>query len=192
MFQPHTPTKAINADQDINSRIQDLSIPWNLQLPVRDASWSPSRNPVNSEEKQIYERVRWLYFKNPRALDYAIAEFERRARTNWISKPHADPDVLPTRSIRPSTSQNTFLKRRSISEEDGAELRRVLLDILKNITDKVKGGVPYEDGYVSREADSLDSVERAQKADKTFSVQSNKQGSSRVQLTELTYAELVH
>ena len=191
MFQPHTPTKAIKADEDINSRIQNLSIPWNLQLPVRDASWSPSTNPVNSEEKQIYERVRWLYFKKEPALAYAIAEFEKQARSNWISKPHADPDVLPTRNIRPSTRQNTFLKRRNISEEDGAELRRVLLDILKNVTDKVKAGVPYEDGNVSREADSLDSVERAQKADKTFSVRSNTQGSSRVQSMELAHAELV-
>lgn len=191
MFPPRTPTKVVKADQDINSRIQALSTSWNLQLPVRDAFWSPSRNPVNSEEKQIYERVRWLYFKNERALDYAIAEFEKHARTNWISKPHADPDVLPTRSIRPSTRQNTFLKKRNISEEDGAKLRKVLLDILKNVTDKVKAGVPYEVGNVSREADSQDSAERAQQPDKPFSVQSDKQGSSRVQSMELTHADSV-
>lgn len=185
MFPPRTPTKAIKADQDINSLIQALSIKWNLQLPVRDASWSPSRNPVNSEEKQIYERVRWLYFKKKQALDYVLAEYEKQAETNWILKPQADPDVLPTRSIRPSTRQNTFLKKRNISEEDGAQLRKLLFDILRNVTDKVKSGVPYEGENVSRETKSLFPVHKAQKADEVFPVQPNKQGTSKEQPTSL-------
>ena len=150
MFPPRTPTKAIKADDEINARIQSLSASWSLQLPIRDASWSPSRNPVNSEEKQIYERVRWLYFKDEQALNYAIREFERYASSNWVAKPLADPDVLPSRGLRRSI-QNDFLKKRKMNDEEAAELRKVLFAVLKNITEKVKARIPYANKDILRE-----------------------------------------
>ena len=146
MFPPSTPTKGSKAHDEINALIQNVSASWNLQLPVRDASWSPSRNTANPGEKDmmdIYRRVKYLYWTDPKALNCAMTEFERRARSNWVPKPHADPDVLPSRSIRPSTRNDTFLKRRSIGDKEAAELRTVLVDVLKFVTDKVTAGVPY-------------------------------------------------
>ena len=143
MFSPSTPTKGSKADAEINALIQNLSASWNLQLLVRDASWSPSRITANSGEKDIYQRVKYLYWKDKKALNCAVTEFERRARSNWVPKPHADPDVLPARSIRPSTRNDTFLKKRSIGDKEAAELRNVLVDVLKTVTEKVTRGVPY-------------------------------------------------
>ena len=140
---PSTPTKGSWADDGINTLIQKVSASWNLQLPVRDASWSPSRNTGNSGENDIYQRVKYLWWKDKDALNCAVAEFERRASSNWVSKPHADPDVLPSRSVRPSTRHDTFLKKRSISDKEAAELRNVLVDVLRTVTEKVTGGLPY-------------------------------------------------
>ena len=144
MFPPRTPTKGSKADDEINAVIQTLSAKWGLQLPVRDALWSPSRSTVNPGENNVYQRVKYLYWKDKKALDCAVAEFERRAKTNWVPKPHADPDVLPSRSIRPSTRHDTFLKKRSaIGDKEAAELTNVLVDVLKTVTEKITAGVPY-------------------------------------------------
>ena len=143
MNTPRTPTKGSKADDEINALIQNISLSWNLQLPVRDASWSPSRSAVNPVENDIYQRVKYLYWKDKPALDRAVAEFERRAPTNWVPKPRADPDVLPSRSIRPSTRHDTWLKKRSVSDKEAAELRIVLVDVLKGVMpEKVPGGQP--------------------------------------------------
>lgn len=160
MFPPRTPTKGSKADDEINTLIQNLSASWNLQLPVRDASWSPSRSTVNPGENDIYQRVKYLYWKDKQALDRAVAEFERRARTNWVPKPRADPDVLPSRSIRPSTRHDTFLKKQCISDKEAAELRNVLVDVLKTVTEKVPGGLPntVENGLRKGYSDWTESV----------------------------------
>ena len=145
MFSPSTPTRGSKADDEINTVIQGLSAKWGLQLPVRDALWSPSKSTVNAGENNVYQRVKYLYWKDKRALNCAVAEFERRARTNsnWVPKPHADPDVLPSRSIRPSTRHDTFLKKRSFSDKEAAALTNVLVDVLKTVTEKIAAGLPY-------------------------------------------------
>ncbi|KAL8793338.1 MAG: hypothetical protein Q9195_004115 [Heterodermia aff. obscurata] len=140
---PTTPTKASKADNEINALIQNLSASWDLDLPVRDASWSPSRNTANPGEKDIYQRVKYLYWKDKPALNSAVAEFERRANSNWVRKPHADADVLPSRTLRPSTRHDTFLKKRSISGKEAAELRNVLIDVLKSVIEKTTEGSLY-------------------------------------------------
>ena len=143
MFLPSTPTKGSKEHNEINSVIQNLSTSWNLDLPVRDASWSPSRNTAGSGENEIYQRVKFLYWKDKQALNCAVAEFERRAKSNWVQKPRADPGVLPSRSVRSSTRRDTFLKKRSISDEEAADLRNVLVDVLESVSKKVKEGKPY-------------------------------------------------
>ena len=144
MSLPSTPTKGSNSDDAINTLIQTVSATWNLQLPLRDASWSPSKKlGYPAENDIIYKRVKFLYWQNKPALNCAMAEFERRATSNWVPKPQADPDVLPSRSIRANTRQDTFLKKRSISDKEAAELRNVLSDVLKTVTERIKNGLPY-------------------------------------------------
>lgn len=108
MLPPSTPTKAIKADSDINTRVQNLALKWDLQIPLRDTSWSPSRSSNKSSEQQIYASVRWLYFTDESALDYAVAKFENYAGKNWVAKPRADPDVLTSRNTRASACQIHF------------------------------------------------------------------------------------
>ena len=144
MPPPNTPTKAIKAGNDINSLIQTISGEWSLHLPVRDAQWSPSKNSNKSIENQIYAAVQYLYFKDEEALEYAVAEFKDHARKNWVPKPRAEPDVLPSRGLPASTRQETFLRTRDISDTKAAELREALLDVLKSVAEKVKAGVPYK------------------------------------------------
>ena len=142
MNPPLTPTKA---GKDINSIIQNLSDKWNLQIPLRDSLWSPSRNTNKSTEGQIYSAVQYLYWqkgKTEGALAHAIAQFEDLARRHWVPKPRAEPDVLPG-SDRPNAHQHTFLRTRGSSDEDAEHLRDILLGVLKSLVDKVKVGDSY-------------------------------------------------
>ena len=144
MLPPSTPTKAIKADNDINTRVQNLSLKWGLQLPVRDTSWSPSRSSNKSSEQQIYAYVRWLYFKDQSALDYAVANFENHAGKYWVAKPRADPDLLPSRNSRAGTRQDTFMRTRDIpSDREATEFKDQLLEVLKGTADKIRDGLPY-------------------------------------------------
>lgn len=155
MASPRTPTKA-KAGTDINSVIQTLSDRWNLEIPVRDTLWSPSKNPSKFNENQIYSAVQYLYFQKgdaEGALSHAITKFEEHARKNWVSKPGADPDVLPIRSTRASTRLSGkgsppdgkgFLRTRNISDVKAAELRDTLLSILKSVAADVRAGAHFE------------------------------------------------
>lgn len=151
MFPPKTPKKALNADNEINSRIQSLSAAWNLELPIRDASWSPSSNPVQPIEEKIYERIKFLYWQKGQVLDNVLAEFEKQANTNWVFKRHAEPDVLPSGGAKSITRQDSFLRKRNISDNEAAELRKLLFDVLKDATDKIKAGVSHRSENTLRE-----------------------------------------
>ena len=152
MAAPCTPTKT-KADIDINTVIQTLSDKWNLGIPVRVTLRSPSKNPSKFNENKIYSAVQFLYYKEgdaEGALSHAVARFEDHARKNWVSKPGADPDVLPIRSTRASTRLSgkdpppdgkSFLKTRNISEAEAAELRDSLLNILKSVVDEVRARI---------------------------------------------------
>ena len=145
MLPPVTPTKA-KAGSYINLLLQDLSDRWNLQLPVRDALWSPSRNTHKSIESQIYSVVQFLYWRKGKAegaLNHAVAEFEENARREWIAKPRAEFGVIPSRNNRATAQQDTFLKRRDISTEKAAELAETFLSVLKSVADQVNAGAAY-------------------------------------------------
>ena len=155
MLPPSTPTRTLKADSDINSRIRIISNKWALNLPIRDSSWSPSRHTSKSDDQQIYERIRFLYFKDAVALDHAIAEFEDLVSTSWVPKPRADTDLLPSLNNRISTPQESWLKRRDVSDAKTAELRELLLSVLKLIADKVRDGLPYKTENIKKEGRCL-------------------------------------
>ena len=145
---PKTPSKA--KLDEITKITNDLAAKWGLQFPVRDASWSPSKvlDP-NLAEEQVLNRVRFLYFRDRSALDYAIDCFEKNAPavfTQWKFKPHGEDGVLPRRiSTRSSTAANSFLHRSEVPPDAAAaaELMKSLLHFVNRVAEDVKANVDY-------------------------------------------------
>lgn len=141
---PKTPTKQ---DDELTLITNALSAKWNLKFPLRGPLWSPSRikHPESSGE-QVLSRLRFLSFKNKEALQYALTHFEGQAGetrsgvcSQWIHKPQAEMDVIPSRS-RPSNpvDQNSFLKRIEIDEATASKLMETLLQNLDRVAACVK------------------------------------------------------
>ena len=137
MLPPSTPTKAIKADIDINTRVQYLALKRGLQIPLRDTSWSPSRSSNKSSEQHIFVYVRWLYFTDEFALVYAVAKFENYAGKNWVAEPRADLAVRTTSSQYPSKHASGYISKDAGQSQrwQAAELRDQLLSVLKATTD---------------------------------------------------------
>lgn len=124
MNPPRTPTKAHN---DFNIFIRNLSAKWNLQLPVRYAPTSPSQRPnPDSPQEKILTRIRFLFFKDPKALIGVIANFEEWAHpvvTNWKWKPQQERGTIPTSAPGVNGfNRDSFLKRTEIPESAIASL----------------------------------------------------------------------
>lgn len=157
MSLPHTPTKA---DDGIPLIVRSLSAKWGLQIPPRDAQWSPARDSrPELVEDQVHGRIRYLYYQNRDALQYAIDRFEKHAIlafSQWQFKPRGDLNVLPIRSEHASAlRRDSFLKRSEITEDIAAELTQSLLRILTEVRTRVMANVDYKD------PDELQGTERS-------------------------------
>ena len=147
MSLPQTPKKV---DEGISIIIRDLSAKWNLQIPPRSELYSPSRDSRPERvEDQVYGRIRYLYYRNKDALDYAIDKFEKYAPmvfSQWQFKPLGDLDVLPTRSTHDSALRHdSFLRRPEMTEDAVVALTQGLLRFLDDIAARVKLNVDYKD-----------------------------------------------
>ena len=147
MSFPCTPKKA---DEGISVIVRDLSAKWSLQIPPRSELYSPARDSRPERvEDQVYSRIRYLYYRNRDALNYAIDKFEKYAPmvfSQWQFKPHGDLDVLPIRSTHDSAlRRDSFLRRSEITEDAAAELTRSLLRFLDDVAARVKSNVDYKD-----------------------------------------------
>ena len=133
MPDPKTPLKA---DEGINRIISDLSVTWRLELPIRDKNWSPAKHDVQTVEQQIYSSVRFLFFKDPPALEAAINQFRRQApsiNSKWRFKPLAEADVIPSRTRLASARREESLVDQVEKDEKAiAELRECLLEKVQN------------------------------------------------------------
>ena len=135
MYPPKTPNKS--HDSTVNSLIRNLSIKWNLGLPIRDASWSPSeiRNPDSPKEK-ILTRIRFVYFKDPAALHGVVANFEEWARpviSDWKWKPRQEHGTIPTSASRANVfNRDSFLKTNEVPESAVASLLTHLAKLLED------------------------------------------------------------
>lgn len=118
MYPPRTPNKAHDY---LNGIIKSLSAKWSLNLPIRETPWSPSRieNPDDAGEK-ILSRMRFLYFKDRKALDGVIYSFEDWARpviSDWKWKPRQEPGTIPTAPKGVNAShRNSFIKTTDIPQ----------------------------------------------------------------------------
>lgn len=143
MLHPSTPSKA---DDGIEKIKRSLSQDWGLNLPPRDASWSPSRRDPNRLEDRILARIQFLYFKGG-ALALAIGDFEKRAITlysEWRYKPRGESSVLPSREPGDSALRRDFLHRRDPPEEAGIKmLTETLLLCLDQMSERVRSGEKF-------------------------------------------------
>ena len=142
---PSTPSSKTN--EEFNRLIYDLEQRWSLQLPVQDLTWSPAKNSNGPHDQQILSCIRFLFYKDRAALDISLGQFERHAgalHTNWLFKPQAEPDVLPSRTRYQSTrKEEALIAEVAASEQRSDELKECLLGNLKPVCDSVKQGKKY-------------------------------------------------
>lgn len=155
MSHPATPTKA---DDEIERLKGSLVAKWGIKFPARDPVWSPSRRDRNRVEDQILACMQFLYFREG-ALRYAINQFEQHALTvytQWQFKPHAEPDVLPSREAAQSVLKQDFLHKREVPEERVVqELTQSLWNSVSQIAERVKKGEKFPIPRAESEATSL-------------------------------------
>ncbi len=159
MFSPETPTKV---DEGFVAIARLLSAKWGLDIPLLVKEHTPSRRsrpgPVGD---QVYDRIRFLFYRNKDGLQHAIDQFEKHAVvafSQWKFKPHADLDVLPNRSTPDSALRSdSFLKRTTITEEAAAELLKSLLRFLTDVTDGGRAEVGHKSPDKIRGRSSLSS-----------------------------------
>ena len=140
MVPPKTPSKA---DDGLNKIVTSLEARWNLQFPVRDSTWSPSKvqepKPVG---EQVLSRLIFLNHKDKDGLRNAIESFEKQAPTigsRWTFKPRADHDTVPSRLPSESPLAQSFLSHRPpITDAMATELMQLLLHILTLTVDQAK------------------------------------------------------
>lgn len=132
MNPPTTPTKK---GEGVNRLLRTLNTRWGLRLPVKDMPYSPSKvlDPEARGER-IYQKIRFLYFKNEDALQWARKQFEDHAQqqppSNWIFKPLGDPDTLPVRRPSGSLLRRDLSTRFNVSEAAHDSLEETLLRFL--------------------------------------------------------------
>ena len=145
-MDPATPNKA---DDGIERIKQQLAAIWNLQFPVRDSTWSPSKRDPTSLPDKIHGLIQYLYYGKGHALgalDYAIKQFEKQAPlilSQWQFKPRAELGVVPSRH-EPSEMKREFLhKRHSLSRDAIDQLMECLYHHLQEVAGRVKSGHDY-------------------------------------------------
>ncbi|MCJ1473561.1 hypothetical protein MMC13_002212 [Lambiella insularis] len=131
MSLPTTPSKK---GEEINRIVWDLNSKWGLELPIRSAPQSPSKipNPHGRAEK-ICNRIRFLFFRDNEALQTACKRFDHHAKqisAQWIYKPRADTDTLPSRATGSSLQNESWLKRNDVDENTRNALEETLLRFL--------------------------------------------------------------
>lgn len=138
MEPPTTPKR--RATQELTNIVNSLSVKWGLQFPTRDESWSPIKiQGRRSIGDDVVDRIKYLHFRKPEALSYALMHFEEQATSKcskWVSKPHAEQDVIPRRTR--SSSSNDFIGQSKIDKHTAAELMEILLDLVDQISEVAK------------------------------------------------------
>jgi hypothetical protein len=149
MSLPSTPSFR-KANAEINKIVYDLAQQWNLQLQIRDTTWSPSKTTNEPIDQEIFSCIRFLFFKDRLALDSAITQFEQHAKTiqsAWRFKPRAESDVIPSRTNDHSAKREDSLAVEvAIDEENSANLKECLLAKIKLAYNCVKQGEKYTVG----------------------------------------------
>lgn len=149
MSLPSTPSSR-KANAEINKIVYGLAQQWNLPLPIRDESWSPSKSTKEHIDEQILSCIRFLFFKDRSALDNVITQFEQHAKTiqsDWRFKPRGESDVVPSRTHDQSAKRDeTLATEAAVDEKTSADLKKCLLAKIKPVYDCVREGKNYTVG----------------------------------------------
>lgn len=115
-----SPLAAKHHHREINNIVHSLNDRHDLDLPVRDDSWSPSKSQA-SEANWIVERIKVLYYRRPRrsALDTAIDEFNT---INFRGAPRAEKlsffrRILESKDVAKSREVATPVTNKSLREK---------------------------------------------------------------------------
>ncbi|KAL8655036.1 MAG: hypothetical protein Q9226_003197 [Calogaya cf. arnoldii] len=141
----NTPT---SPDDEIRRIQLDLSAKWGLRFP-QPGLRSPAKRRLDQPEEKALERLKYLYFHdlkcNQAARGEAIRRFEELAPkllTEWLYKPHADPDVLPSRT-RSGVGRSFLAKKGELNDEQASDLMQALLRSLTDVMESVRKGVTF-------------------------------------------------
>ena len=114
-----------------------------------------------TETDPAYKPYRYLSFQKgdaEGALQHALDLFDEQAQkfqSQWVSKPHADADLLPTRLSRANSS--SFLKKkRVLTDQERAQLMECLLEKLTWVSNKVKEKLPFRETSVKHSIEHAD------------------------------------
>ena len=129
MASPITPQKG---NDPINNFARSLNARWNLGLPVKERQYSPSKLNHPAREEQLFGLIKFLYYKNPIALQEAIATFEDEAtvlEAKW-RREHIPFQQANVNGISSYFSQRkeTFIKERKPT--DSSALFNILFQSL--------------------------------------------------------------
>jgi hypothetical protein len=141
--EPGTPSRrnAVARAFDIETLVQTISEKHGLEISIPKEGQSPSarKSALKTETEtarkadEVFQRIRYLYYRPDEELDNAVALFEREAEVleienGWVWKPYADNDVLPEGPERPSPQPQT----RSIAYARRQKLLDVLINCLRD------------------------------------------------------------
>ncbi|KAM0230708.1 hypothetical protein ACHAPO_008991 [Fusarium lateritium] len=163
-------SRKAQAREELDRTIRAISSEFQLQLQIPDPTLSPSkRQHQRRDEEQercdaIYYRAQFLKFKDPTRLSICLTRFREQADdylTNWIRKPHGDPDTTPIKSI----FGDPHGRRKRLTSEERGELQEYLLRLLNdnNITSQQRSRTAkrrsdeFEDYSSKRSRNSFDS-----------------------------------
>ena len=106
MAAPQTPRRPHGS---VDVIVSELNSRYGLHLPIRGEAWSPSTSRgLHSEEDNIVDSIRILYFQDNELLQKTLDEFDIKAdeiHSEWRFKPRAGADVLPHERRRKSAPQ---------------------------------------------------------------------------------------
>lgn len=105
-----------------------------------------------TEHDPVYKPIRFLTFQKgdaEGALQHAFDLFDeaaRKLRSDWITKPRADTDLLPSRVSEHLYSKDNFLQKQGIPRKDEQNLlMNSLLEKVTLVCNRLRANLPYRE-----------------------------------------------
>ena len=139
------------------------STPTNIREKAeRTKHWLSSEWDLNFiETDSVYKPYRYLSFQRgdaEGALQHALDLFNEQAQklqSQWVSKPHADADLLPSRLSRANDS-NYLKTKRILTDQERAQLMECLLEKLILVGNRVRDKLPFRQTPVQHSIEHAD------------------------------------